>query len=188
MKHICVFCGSNLGAQSEYVAAARHLGQVLAARQITLVYGGACAGTMGEIADSVLAAGGHVIGVIPQALVEKVAHRGLSDLRVVASMHERKALMAELADGFIALPGGLGTFEEFFEVLTWAQLGLHHKPCGLLNVCGYYQPLIDFLDHAVAQRFLKAEHRAMALLDDDPERLLDQFTLYRPPPVSKWVE
>jgi uncharacterized protein (TIGR00730 family) len=187
MKHICVFCGSNLGAQPEYVEAARHLGQVLAARQITLVYGGARVGTMGEIADSVLAAGGHVIGVIPQALADKVAHPGLSDLRVVPSMHERKALMADLADGFIALPGGLGTFEEFFEVLTWAQLGMHHKPCGLLNVRGYYQPLMDFLDQAVAQRFLKAEHRAMALIDDDPVRLLDQFRTYRPPSINKWA-
>ncbi len=187
MKSICVFCGSNLGAQPEYVEAARHLGQVLAQRQITLVYGGARVGTMGEIADSVLAAGGHVIGIIPQALVEKVAHIGLTDLRIVPSMHERKAMMANLADGFIALPGGLGTFEEFFEVLTWAQLGMHHKPCGLLNVCGYYEPLMAFLDHAVAQRFLKAEHRAMALIAEDPARLLDQFAAYRPPLVDKWA-
>ncbi len=188
MKHICVFCGSNLGAQPEYVEAARHLGRVLAKRQITLVYGGARVGTMGEIADSVLAAGGHVIGVIPQALAEKVAHTGLSDLRIVPSMHERKALMAELADGFIALPGGLGTFEEFFEVLTWAQLGLHHKPCGLLNVRGYYQPLMAFLDHAVAQHFLKAPHRDMILSDEDPERLLDQFSVYQAPSISKWAD
>ncbi len=187
MKNICVFCGSNAGAQPAYVAAARQLGQVLAQRQITLIYGGARVGTMGEIADSALAAGGHVIGIIPQALAEKVAHPGLTDLRVVPSMHERKALMAELADGFIALPGGLGTLEEFFEVLTWAQLGMHHKPCGLLNVGGYYGPLMDFLDHAVAQRFIKAEHRAMALIDEHPADLLDQFNAYHPPTVDKWA-
>ncbi|MBU1879968.1 MAG: TIGR00730 family Rossman fold protein [Chloroflexi bacterium] len=187
MKRVCVFCGSNLGAKPEYVQAARYLGNVLATRHITLVYGGAGVGTMRALANSVLEAGGQVIGVIPQALADKVAHPGLSDLRIVSSMHERKALMAELADGFITLPGGLGTWEEFFEILTWAQLGMHHKPCGLLDVCQYYQPLVDFLDHAVSQGFLKAEHRSMVLIDDSPERLLAQFAAYHPPTVDKWL-
>ncbi len=188
MKHICVFCGSSLGVRPEYVQAAKELGQVLASRQITLVYGGARIGTMGQIADAALAAGGQVIGVIPESLAHHVAHPGLTELRVVGTMHERKALMAEMADAFITLPGGLGTFEEFFEIVTWAQLNMHHKPSGLLDVCGYYQPLMTFLDHAVTQRFLKPEHRAMILLDDNPERLLDQFETYRPPTVKKWVD
>ncbi len=188
MKNICVFCGSNAGAKPEYVQAARNLGRVLATRQITLVYGGARIGTMGELANSVLEASGHVIGVIPESLAHKVAHPGLSDLRVVGTMHERKAMMADLADAFITLPGGLGTFEEFFEILTWAQLRIHDKPSGLLNVCGYYQPLVEFLDYAVTQRFLKPEHRSMVLIDDDPEKLLDQFLTYRPPTVVKWID
>ena len=161
MKQVCVFCGSSSGARPEYIRAARHLGRVLACRNLGLVYGGASVGIMGEIANAVLEEGGEVTGVIPRMLMEKeVAHTGVSDLRIVGSMHERKALMAELADGFIALPGGLGTFEEFFEVLTWEQLGMHQKPCGLLNVGQYYSKLVDFLDYAVFQQFIKAEHRS----------------------------
>ena len=190
MKRICVFCGSSPGARPEYVHAARYLGETLAQRGLTLVYGGAKVGTMGQVAQAALAAGGEVIGVIPRALVEmEVAYTGLSDLRVVDTMHERKALMADLADGFVALPGGLGTIDEFFEVLTWAQLGMHHKPCGLLNVCGYYDRLIDFLDHAVEQQFVQAAHRHMVLVAESAEALLDAFVAYRPPQVNKaqWI-
>jgi uncharacterized protein (TIGR00730 family) len=190
MKRICVFCGSSPGAKPEYAQAARRLGHTLANKGIGLVYGGAKVGTMGQLANAALEAGGEVIGVIPEQLVEKeVAFIGLTDLQVVGSMHERKARMVELADGFIALPGGLGTFEEFFEALTWAQLSIHHKPCGFLNVCGYYDKLIAFLDHAVAQQFVKAEYRAMVLVDEDPEGLLQKFAVYQPPQIDKaaWI-
>lgn len=187
MKKICVFCGSNMGANPEYVQAAKNLGSVFAYLQITLVYGGARVGMMGELADSALQAGGQVIGVIPQSLAEKVAHPNLSDLRIVNTMHERKALMAELSDGFIVLPGGLGTLEEFFEILTWSQLGMNNKPCGMLNVNQYYQQLIGFLDYAVTQKFLKMEHRAMLLVDNDPKKLLEKFSVYQPPLVGKWT-
>jgi uncharacterized protein (TIGR00730 family) len=190
VRHICVFCGSSPGARPEYVQAARHLGETLARRGLTLIYGGAKVGTMGQLAFSVLAAGGEVIGVIPRALVEmEVAYTGLSDLRVVGSMHERKALMADLSDGFITLPGGLGTIDEFFEVLTWAQLGMHHKPCGLLNVCGYYDRLIDFMDHTVEQRFVQSTHRHMVLVAESAEALLDAFATYQPPRTNKaeWI-
>jgi uncharacterized protein (TIGR00730 family) len=187
-RRICVFTGSNPGARPEYAAAARRLGELIAARGQTLVYGGAGIGLMGIVADAALAAGGQAVGVIPQALVAKeVAHRGLSDLRVVATMHERKALMAELADAFIALPGGIGTLEEYFEIATWAQLGLHDKPCGLLNAAGYYDGLIRFLDHAVGQQFVRAAHRAMLIVDDDPASMLDRFESYEPPAVAKWI-
>jgi uncharacterized protein (TIGR00730 family) len=144
---------------------------------------------MGVLADTVLAAGGHVIGIIPQAIVgREVVHRGLSDLRIVTSMHERKALMAELSDGFIALPGGLGTLDEVFEILTWGQLGLHQKPCGLLNIRGYYRGLIDFLDHAVSERFITDVHRAMLLVEEEPERLIERFERYKAPAVARWVD
>jgi uncharacterized protein (TIGR00730 family) len=173
---ICVFTGSRHGARSEYAEAAKQLGRDLVARNYGLVYGGGNVGLMTVIADTVLELNGHVTGVIPDALVSKeVAHQGLSDLRVVNSMHERKALMAELSDGFIALPGGIGTMEEFFEVLSWAQLGIHEKPCGLLNVAGYYDPLIHFLDHAVGQDFIKPKHRALLLVESEPAKLLDCF-------------
>lgn len=173
MKKICVFCGSSPGKQPEYIEVARKLAVALTKREIGLVYGGASVGIMGEIADAVLSSGGEVIGVIPQALVDKeVSHKGLSELKVVASMHERKAVMAQLSDGFIALPGGLGTLEELFEVLTWAQLGFHEKPCGLLNVNGYYDQLCFFLDHAVEEEFVKTSHRKMLLTGDSPEALL----------------
>ncbi len=190
MKRICVFCGSSPGARSEYLQAAIELGHALASKNIGLVYGGAKVGMMGKIAESVLERGGEVIGVIPKDLVEReVAFTDLADLRVVSSMHERKALMADLSDGFIALPGGLGTIEEFFEVVTWAQLGIHPKPCGLLNVRGYYDKLMDFLDHTVSEKFVEAEHHSMILVDENPEHLLQKFETYQPPTVDKaqWV-
>ena len=189
MKRICVFCGSSPGARPEYAQVARQLGHILAERNLGLVYGGGSVGMMGVVADAALQAGGEVIGVIPKKLFQKegVAHAHLSKLHVVDSMHERKALMAELADAFIALPGGLGTIEEFFEVLTWAQLGIHWKPCGLLDVCHYYDKLLEFLDDAVAQRFVKAEHRSMVLVAETPEMLLQQFQSYQAPQVDKWI-
>lgn len=175
-RKICVFTGSRDGASSEFRAMAKQMGEALIARGHGLVYGGGNVGLMTVIADTVLGSGGEVTGVIPNALVSKeVAHRGLSDLRVVDSMHERKALMAELSDGFIAMPGGIGTLEEFFEVLSWAQLGLHEKPCGLLNVSGYFGSLIAFLDGAVAADFVKPKHRALMLVEEQPVRLLDRF-------------
>ncbi len=189
MQRICVFCGSNNGARPEYVAAAQGLGQVLAERGMALVYGGAGVGLMGAVADAALAAGGEVIGVMPRNLVEReVAHQKLRDLRVVGSMHERKALMADLADAFIALPGGLGTLEEFFEVWTWAQLGEHTKPLGMLNVAGYYDPLLGFFDRLIEERFIRPEHRAMVLVEEDSDKLLSGFSNYRPPAVSKWID
>jgi hypothetical protein len=176
MRNICVFTGSRHGASSEYADAAKALGRELVGRGYGLVYGGGNVGLMTVIADTVLDLGGHVTGVIPNSLVSKeVAHRGLTDLRVVQSMHERKAVMAELSDGFIAMPGGIGTIEEFFEVLSWAQLGLHEKPCGLLNVAGYYDSLIQFLDRAVTEDFLKPKHRALLTVEREPDKLLDRF-------------
>jgi uncharacterized protein (TIGR00730 family) len=189
MKRICVFAGSNSGSRTEYRAAAQELGHVLARRQVGLVYGGARIGLMGALADAVLAARGHVTGVIPEALVEKeVAHDGLSDLRVVASMHARKAMMADLADGFIALPGGWGTLEEFFEVLTWTQLGLHQKPCGLLNVRGFFDGLLSFIDHSIDERFVRRENRSMVIVSSSPDGLLELFDRYVPPVVEKWID
>lgn len=189
MKRICVFAGSNSGSNTEYLAAARALGDALVRHQLGLVYGGARLGLMGAVADTVLAVRGHVTGVIPEALVAKeVAHTALSDLRVVASMHERKAMMGDLADGFIALPGGLGTLEEFFEVLTWAQLGLHRKPYGLLNVCGFFDDLLAFLEHSIHERFVRREHRAMVIVSSSPDSLFEQFDQYVPPIVPKWID
>ena len=189
MQRLCVFCGSSRGVNSQYAALARCLGGLLARRGLGLVYGGGNVGLMGVLADAVLKDGGHVIGVIPQALVDlEVAHDGVSDLRIVGSMHERKALMADLADGFIALPGGIGTLEEFCEILTWAQLGLHQKPCGLINVADYFDHLLAFLDHAVSERFLRPEHHRMVLVDSDPETLLDRLEAYRPPQLEKWID
>ena len=189
MNRVCVFCGSSPGANARYGATARRLGTLLAQRGLTLVYGGGNVGLMGVLADAVLEHGGQVIGVIPQALMDlEVGHTGLGDLRIVGSMHERKALMADLSDGFVALPGGIGTLEEFCEVLTWAQLGMHAKPCGVVNVDGYFDHLIAFLDHSVDQRFFRPEHRAMVLLEADPEMLLDRFACYQPPPLEKWID
>jgi uncharacterized protein (TIGR00730 family) len=189
MKRVCVYCGSNIGRQPAYAQAAKDLAHALVKRRIDLVYGGASVGIMGVLANTVLAAGGHVIGIMPQTLIDReVAHTGLSELRVVTSMHERKTLMAELSDGFIALPGGLGTLEEMFEILTWGQLGLHQKPCGLLNSCDYYRSLIDFLDHAVAEQLLNKVYRAMLLVEEQPERLLERFEGYQAPAVARWVD
>jgi uncharacterized protein (TIGR00730 family) len=189
MRRLCVYCGSRPGSQPAYTEAAKHLARTLVKRHIELVYGGASVGTMGVLADTVLAEGGHVIGIIPQAILgREVVHRGLSDLRVVTSMHARKTLMAELSDGFIALPGGLGTLDEVFEILTWGQLGLHQKPCGLLNIRDYYRSLIDFLDHAVSERFITDVHRAMLLVEEEPERLIERFERYKAPTVARWVD
>ena len=188
MKRICVFCGSSAGASLEYAKAARALGALFSRERVGLVYGGASVGLMGALADSVLADGGEVIGIIPHHLVSKeVAHQHLSDLRVVSSMHERKALMSELADGFIALPGGFGTFEEFCEVLTWAQLGLHRKPTGLLNVAGYYDPLLTMFDRAVDHQFVRPHHRELVLSATEPAQLLEAMRRFRPPDVPKWI-
>ena len=184
MQRICVFCGSSSGASPEYQAAATRLGHLLAERRIALVYGGSNVGLMGALADAVLAADGHAIGVIPRSLVDReVAHRGLTDLRIVDSMHERKALMADLADGFIAMPGGYGTFDELCEILTWAQLGIHARPVGLLNTLGYWNPFLQFLDHAVAAGFLKPAHRAFLEVCDTPPGLLDRLLRNQPQPV-----
>jgi uncharacterized protein (TIGR00730 family) len=190
VRRVCVFCGSNPGARPAYGAAAEELGRLLVEEGIELVYGGAAVGLMGRLADAVLAAGGQPIGVLPQALVEKeIGHPGLSDLRVVGSMHERKALMAELSDAFVALPGGLGTVEELFEVYTWAQLGLHRKPCALLDVDGYYEGIASFLAHAVEERFLREDHRSMLIVESDPRALLRQLRDFEPEAVlPKWID
>jgi len=189
LNSLCVFCGSNPGASPAYAEAAARLGRTLAGRGLNLVYGGGRVGLMGVVADAALAAGGTVTGVIPEALATReLAHAALSDLQVVGSMHERKARMSELADGFIALPGGIGTLEEWFEVWTWSQLGFQPKPCGLLNVAGYYDHLLAFLDHMTAERFLTDVHRGMAVVDDDPERLLDRLAAWQPPRARKWID
>jgi uncharacterized protein (TIGR00730 family) len=186
MKRICVFCGSSPGGNPAYMQAARSLSEALVRRKIGLVFGGGKVGMMGELARTAFELGGEVIGVIPADLVKKeVAYTGLADLRVVENMHERKALMAELADGFIALPGGFGTLEEFFEVVTWAQLGLHLKPCGLLDVADYYTRLGEFLDHAVAEQFILGGHREMILIERDPEALIERFEHYQAPVIDK---
>jgi uncharacterized protein (TIGR00730 family) len=190
MRRLCVFCGSSPGARPSYGEAAEQLGRLLVGEGIGLVYGGGHVGLMGRLADAVLAEGGEAIGVMPEALVAReIAHTGLSDLRVVGSMHERKASMAELADGFVALPGGLGTVEELFEVYTWAQLGLHRKPCALLDVDGYYEGIARFLEHAVEERFLRAEHRSMLIVERDPRVLLDRLERFEPEAVApKWID
>ena len=189
MKRICVFCGSNRGVRSEYIEAAQDLGKVLVKRNLSLVYGGGNVGLMGVIADAVLAEGGEVIGVIPQSLVDReVAHQSLTKMHIVNSMHERKALMADLSDGFIAMPGGMGTFDEFCEILTWAQLGIHQKPCGILNVENYFTPLLKMFDHAMDEGFLRDTHRDLVIEATTPETLLDLFDNYQPKPVAKWMD
>ena len=189
MKRLCVYCGSNAGRNPGYLAAAKNLGESLAARGIGLVYGGSGFGVMGAVADGVTAGGGEATGIIPRDLLKKeTPHNGLADLKIVDSMHDRKALMVKLSDGFAALPGGLGTLEELFEVWTWAQLGFHRKPCALLNVYSYYDPLIAFLDQAVEEGFVKAKHRAMLIVEDDPEKLIAQLESYRPPEVERWLD
>jgi len=190
VKRICVFCGSSPGSRAEFLEAAEALGSALLERSLDLVYGGASVGLMGRLAETVLAGAGNVIGVIPSSLADReVALTRLPDLRVVPSMHERKALMADLSDGFIALPGGLGTLEEFFEVLTWTQLGIHTKPCGLLNISGYFDRLVEFLDEAQERLFIRPEHRSMIMVEDKPEALLDRFNGFQRPNVDKaeWI-
>ncbi|HEY6003707.1 MAG TPA: TIGR00730 family Rossman fold protein [Anaeromyxobacter sp.] len=189
MRRVCVFCGSSAGKNPVYGEMAARLGSTLARRGIGLVYGGGSIGLMGAVADAALAAGGEVVGVIPRALqLRELAHGKLTTLHVVGSMHERKAKMAELAHAFIALPGGMGTLEEFSEILTWAQLGLHARPCGLLDVAGYYRPLITFFDAAVAEGFVRPEHRQLVVVADDPDALLDRFLAWQAPPVERWID
>lgn len=188
MKRIAVYCGSNKGVRPEYAAAAQALGTLLAREKIELVYGGGMVGLMGIVADAVLQAGGHVIGVIPEKLVIKeVVHEKLPDLRVVKDMHERKALMAQLSDGFIGLPGGYGTFEEVFEVLAWSQLGWHGKPIGLLDIGGFYSSLLSFLDHVRNEGFIRPQHRELVLVASEPAEILRRMQAYRPPTEVKWV-
>jgi len=188
MKSICVYCGSSLGNKKAYAEAARALAETLADAGINLVYGGASVGLMGVIADSVLANGGKVIGVIPQSLVDKeVSHGGLTELHIVSSMHERKALMAQLSDGFIALPGGFGTLEELFEVLTWSQLGFIQKPVALLNIANYYDSLLQFLDFARDEMFVKEAHRQLLLADDSAASLIDRMQHFVAPTTTKWI-
>ena len=189
MRRLCVFCGSSVGNNSAYADAAEAMGALLAKRGIGLVYGGGHVGLMGVIAEAALAAGGEVIGVIPRALFEReIGHSGVTDLRIVDSMHTRKAMMADLADAFVAMPGGVGTFEELFEAITWTQLGLHRKACGLLNVAGFYSPLAAFIAQAVSEGFIKPIHRAAIVVDDDPERLLDTLSTVQVPDVPKWIK
>ena len=188
MKRVCVFCGSTPGNNPAYGALAAQMGKALAQRGIGLVYGGGRIGLMGVVADAALEAGGEVIGVIPKALLDREqGHGKLTQLRVVDSMHARKALMGELADGFAALPGGIGTLEEIFEVWTWAQLGIHRKPCGLLDVSGFFAPLVEFLDHVVAAGFVNAATRAMLTVATSPDELLDRLAAYQAPPVPTWA-
>ncbi|TAJ08613.1 MAG: TIGR00730 family Rossman fold protein [Planctomycetota bacterium] len=188
LRSLCVFCGSSEGLRPSYRRAAEHFGALLAKRNVALVFGGGRVGLMGAIADAVLAARGQAIGVIPRALMDReVGHLGLTKLHVVETMHERKALMANLSDAFVALPGGFGTFEEFCEVLTWSQLGLHGKPCGLLNVDGYYDALLALFDHAVEEKFVQPLNRSMVVADTDPARLLDRLENYDAPLVPRWI-
>jgi uncharacterized protein (TIGR00730 family) len=190
VERICVFCGASPGARPAYREATAQLARLLAAEGIGVVYGGGGVGLMGALADAVIAEGGELTGVIPRSLVDReIAHRDVTDMRVVGSMHERKALMADLADAFIALPGGIGTLEELFEVYTWAQLGLHQKPCALLNVEGYYDGIEDFLSHAVAERFLREETHALLLVDSNPATLLERLDNFQPQEVvPKWID
>lgn len=189
MRAVCVYCGSNAGVREDYGVLARALGTEIARRGTALVYGGARVGLMGQVADAALAAGGRVVGIIPQSLVDKeIAHSGLTESHIVGSMHERKRMMADLSDGFVALPGGIGTLEEIFEMWTWAQLGYHAKPCALIDTAGYWTGLAAFLDHQVQEGFVRAPHREMLMVDDDPARLLDRMEVYEPPVVTKWIK
>lgn len=183
-----MFCGSSFGTRPEYRAAAEFAGRYFAEQNVRVVYGGGNVGLMGAVADSALEAGGEVVGVIPEALMQKeVGHHGLTELHVVSSMHERKALMADLSDAFIALPGGFGTFEEFCEVITWSQLGIHNKPCGLWNVAGYYTPLLQMFDHAVGEQFLKPQNRSIVVASEELETLMQNMLQWRPAKVEKWI-
>lgn len=187
MKRVAVYCGSSLGASEAYKTGAIQLGKELAKRNITLVYGGSSIGLMGAVADTVLSEGGQAIGVIPKVLEEReISHKGLTELITVETMHERKAKMAELVDGFVVMPGGTGTLEEFFEVFTWGQIGLHKKPCGLLNINHYYDPLISLFDHMIDQKFLQEKFRSMAIIEEQPGALLDRFVTYEAPPIKSF--
>ena len=189
MRRVCVYAGSNPGTHHDYAAGARALATTMAERDIGLVYGGGKVGLMGVLADTMLEAGGEAIGVMPRALIDReIGHPGLTELKVVDSMHERKALMAELADAFVAVPGGIGTLEELIEVYTWSQLGIHSKACGVLNVRGYYDHLAALLDHAVAEGFLRPQHRAVLSVASEPAELLDRLAAFVPPAVGKWLE
>lgn len=189
MKSVCVYCGSAIGAQPVYAEAAEELGEELVRRELKLVYGGAGVGLMGKVADTVIAGNGKVTGVMPRNLFRnEVPHNDLPDMIHVDSMHERKALMADLADCFIAMPGGLGTIEELFEILTWSQLKIHQKPCGILNVSGYYDGLLEFMDHCVDQKFIRTQHRDMLFVESDPATLLDRCEKFQPVDVQKWVD
>jgi uncharacterized protein (TIGR00730 family) len=190
MRRICIFCGSSPGARPAYAEATAEVARLLVGEGVGVVYGGGHVGLMGVLADTAMSAGGEVIGVMPQALVDReIGHTGITELRVVGSMHERKALMADLADAFIALPGGAGTLEELFEVYTWAQLGLHRKPCGLLDVEGYFSGLVGFLDHAVSERFLPQEHREMLIVESDPRALIERLRDFEPEALTpKWID
>ncbi len=189
MRSICVFCGSSPGAQSVYADAAREMGRTLAERHIRLVYGGGHVGLMGVLADAAMAAGADVIGVITEGLqLREVGHKGLPDLRIVPSMHERKALMASLSDAFIALPGGAGTLDELFEAWTWTQLGIHRKPIGVLNTAGYFDPLLTFLSRAVAERFIRADDLAAVVVEPEPAPLLDRLATVTLPELDKWID
>ena len=189
IKKICVYCGSSPGTKPEYTSEAKRLGELLSAKQIELIYGGSILGLMGTIANAVLASGGKVTGIMPRFLIKKeIVHTNLTRLIQVETMHERKTQMADLADAFVALPGGWGTMEEFFEVLTWGQLGLHSKPCGLLNICNYFDFLTAFLDHSVSERFLSKDNRNMIILNHDPVMLLDELESYQPPKSEKWLD
>jgi len=188
MKRICINCGSNIGLGDNYKTEAKQLGKLLAEKNISVVYGGANVGLMGIIADAALLEGGEVIGVIPKSIEAKVGHKGLSKLFIVESMHDRKNMMFELSDAFIAFPGGFGTLEEIFELLTWQQLGLHNKPCGFLNINGYYNKLFDFIDYAVEHRFIKKEHSDMVIKANSIEIMLEQFSNFKVPFVEKWIK
>lgn len=188
MKRICVYCGSNPGFDPAYMETARNLGCALVERKLGLVYGGADVGLMGELADTVINGGGEVIGIIPKIFANKIAHPRLTELRVVNSMHERKKMMFDISDGFIALPGGLGTLDEIAELLTWAQIGFNKKPCGFLNINGYYDMLLSFLDNMVSQGFMKSEHRDMIIVADNSEEMLNRFATYNAPTIDKWIK
>jgi uncharacterized protein (TIGR00730 family) len=188
MKRLCVFCGSSAGEDLRYIEAADRFGTILAQGGIELVYGGSRVGMMGRLAEATLKGGGKVTGIIPGAVMNReLAHQDLTELRIVKSLHERKSEMAEISDGFVALPGGLGTLEAFCEILTWAQLGLHRKPCGILDVGGYFQPLIAFLDHMAREGFMARNHRDMVLVDEDPDALVKAMRAYQPPDFPRWI-
>lgn len=189
VQTVCIFCGSNTGRNEVYADATRALVRILADADIRIVFGGGKVGLMGVVAEAAIAAKAHVVGITPRRLLEhEVVHKGLSELHVVESMHERKVMMTQMADAFIVLPGGMGTLDETFEVLTLTQLGVHRKACGLLNVAGFYDLLVDFLDHAVAERFIRAEHRGMIVVEPDPQRLIEGLQNWTMPEVSKWMD